>query len=387
MKICLVTSEVNFNSGYERLSIELAQSLKLLGHEVHLVSLYSFDYCDKVNDFNLYSKIHGLKIEFLNLNLGYSFLEVISSYLKLLKLFNRERFGVIEVSGLFPQILTRLVGILSKSSIIYGIHRSYALEQHNSIKFRFWRFLLKLDKGAIFYCISSAVKSSWISYSGIHEKRVHVLYNSINDIYFNRDINSVKNRVHFSGKRLLFVGRLLRSKGFFDLYEVFKILHKELSDLKLIIIGQEDDSEGTRNISDIKRVKEEISELNLHGSIIFVGKSRNVIDYMLSCDALVHPAYSEGFGLVLAEAMSVGLPIVTTNIGGIPEVVEGSPAKLLIPGDLEALKLAIREVLSLSRIDRMAVSLEYIKEAQKFNSESRAVKFVEIFESFYKVDK
>jgi glycosyltransferase involved in cell wall biosynthesis len=69
-------------------------------------------------------------------------------------------------------------------------------------------------------------------------------------------------------------------------------------------------------------------------------------EVMAAADVLVHVPRIEAFGLVLAEAMAVGLPIIASNAGGIPEIVAGTQTVLVPPGDPAALRNALEDYLA-----------------------------------------
>jgi glycosyltransferase involved in cell wall biosynthesis len=90
---------------------------------------------------------------------------------------------------------------------------------------------------------------------------------------------------------------------------------------------------------------------------------------------LVLPSRQEPFGTVLAEAMTVGTPVVATRVGGIPEVVEdGVTGRLVEPGDPPALAAAVLEVLD----RREAMGAAGRERARRFGAEAYADRFEEI---------
>jgi glycosyltransferase involved in cell wall biosynthesis len=83
-------------------------------------------------------------------------------------------------------------------------------------------------------------------------------------------------------------------------------------------------------------------EPELTGKVVFAGQRTDVPRLMAACDVFALAPLWEGFGLVFAEAMAAGRPVVATNVSGIPEVVEhGETGVLLPPRDADALAAAL----------------------------------------------
>ena len=139
--------------------------------------------------------------------------------------------------------------------------------------------------------------------------------------------------------RLLFVGMCVWHKGIKYLVEAMDLL-KDLN-VRLDIIGK-------FGIDDpfYKSIRKFIADRKLDDRIKFHGfiERDEVIRMFRESSIYVHPSLMEGYGMVLAEAMSFGLPIVATTAGAIPELVEGGVNGILVePRDPEALADAIRK--------------------------------------------
>jgi len=118
-----------------------------------------------------------------------------------------------------------------------------------------------------------------------------------------------------SAKTIIFVGRLHPVKGVQYLIEAMAIVHLETPDVKLVIVG-----DGVERA----RLEELAERLNLKGSIQFAGQvpQESIPRLMHQADVFALSSLSESFGIVNLEAMAAGLPIVATNVGGIPDIVE-----------------------------------------------------------------
>ena len=121
-----------------------------------------------------------------------------------------------------------------------------------------------------------------------------------------------------------FVGNLFeKGKGLGCLIESFSIVKKKIPGAKLVIVGNGPD--GPRLVASVKA-------LGLQDDVIFTGYQANPLRYMKGFDLMVLPSMHEGFPLVILEALAVGTPVIASNVGGIPELLEHD--KLLFrPGD------------------------------------------------------
>ena len=118
-----------------------------------------------------------------------------------------------------------------------------------------------------------------------------------------------------SAKTIIFVGRLHPVKGVQYLIEAMAIVHQQMPDVKLVIVG-----DGVERA----RLEELAEKLNLNGCIQFAGQvpQESIPRLMHQADVFALSSLSESFGIVNLEAMAAGLPIVATNVGGIPDIVE-----------------------------------------------------------------
>jgi glycosyltransferase involved in cell wall biosynthesis len=111
----------------------------------------------------------------------------------------------------------------------------------------------------------------------------------------------------------------------------------------------------------------------------FLGLRDDIPELMNSADVLVHPARKEGFGLVLAEALAAGLPIVATDVGGIPEVLACTDALMVPPDDPLALREALLDVLDRTPEEALACRRKARQRAQFFRPERRIKDMKKLF--------
>ncbi len=127
----------------------------------------------------------------------------------------------------------------------------------------------------------------------------------------------------------LFVGRLVRDKGVFDLLSAFGRVAERAPGVGLWMVGP--DEEGL--VPEMKKKGEVFG-----ASTRWIGATQTPEKYMMAADVLVLPSYREGFGSVIIEAGSCGLPVVAYRIDGVIDAVEDGASGLLVElGDAERL--------------------------------------------------
>lgn len=141
------------------------------------------------------------------------------------------------------------------------------------------------------------------------------------------------------GRRVLWVGRLDRQKGFPVALRAFERLARDFEDVSLIVAGDGRDRDALRSLSGGVRDRVVMLGAVPHGRLP---------GYHAAADVFISPATGqESFGLVLVEAMAAGVPVVASDIAGYREVVRGGVNGLLVPsGDPAALAEAVGRILS-----------------------------------------
>jgi glycosyltransferase involved in cell wall biosynthesis len=121
---------------------------------------------------------------------------------------------------------------------------------------------------------------------------------------------------------LLFLGRMNRDKGILDLLEAFEILSPNMPNLRLLLVGQDE-----------QNIKEAIEDAlkRCDGHIIEVGHTTIPEQFMAAADIFCMPSYREGFGSSVIEAAACGIPTVASRIYGLTDAVDEGITGLLHP--------------------------------------------------------
>jgi glycosyltransferase involved in cell wall biosynthesis len=199
-----------------------------------------------------------------------------------------------------------------------------------------------------------------IAFNEIFAKPVFVLHNTV-EYEFDNILTEKKNN-HF-----LYISNYLFEKGIFDLMEVFSKLLIKYPDITLHTYGAFPTAE----------IKEKILRYhNRNISIREVITGEEKFTVIEKADCLILPSFNEGEPLILLEAMSVGTPVISTNVGLIKEMLGMDYPFISIPGDQASLEQKIiqfincRENLQISKKLKERYSLVYSNNAHSLNLNS-----------------
>lgn len=177
------------------------------------------------------------------------------------------------------------------------------------------------------------------------DKEIHVIYYGFDSETFKLKSNliPVENEVREFIQDSFVVGivaRLSPEKDFPTFLKAFQILAEEVLEAKALVLGVGPSSVELKNMS---------KDLGLETRIFWAGKKANISSYMDLMDVLLLTSKFEGFGMVLLEGMSSGLPIIATNVSAIPEVIgNGGPGILVPAGDYKEFASALVKLASSS---------------------------------------
>jgi glycosyltransferase involved in cell wall biosynthesis len=329
MKIVLIVNlfPPKWLAGTEIATYNIAKYLSKKGNDIHVIT-----FCDKrspkkekMDNFFIH-RVDVKKIRILGvLHFWFQILLVI-------KKINPEIIHVQSISAAIPGLLSKF--LLRKPYIIWAQGSDVYLPD------RLTKVISKivLKNASIVIALSEDMKSKM---TNICEKdKIIILQNGIEPEKFRDFKREPNNNIK---KTILFVGTLRSVKGVNYLIEAMAIISTKLSTIDLLIVGDGPERAKLETL---------VKELNLQNCTHFEGKVSNekIPEYMERADLFVLPSLSESFGIVNLEAMASGLPIVATNVGGLPEVVKNGENGLLVePRNSKA--LAEKVLLLLDNID------------------------------------
>jgi glycosyltransferase involved in cell wall biosynthesis len=236
---------------------------------------------------------------------------------------------------------TNAAAILSAS--LCGMSSRVIVSEHASL-FEHWQnksrlkklilksyvsYLYRLSTSVI--CVSKGLSGQVAQLMG-STRRVKTIYNPVRSFA----VNAIKEQHANMTKQLVAVGRVAEPKDYSTLIRAVAKLN-ETGDYHLTIVG------GIFSQSEFAKVTAVIEQLNIQDKVTFAGYTDKVEDYYREADMFVMSSAWEGFGNVIVEAMSLGLPVVSTDCNyGPAEILEnGKYGRLVSVGDSDSLAGAI----------------------------------------------
>jgi len=191
------------------------------------------------------------------------------------------------------------------------------------------------------------------------KSRIHVMPNGV----------EIRGRRNFEGEKLVYVGRLTKKKG----VEYLILAMRSVKDIDLLIVGDGPDRGRLEKMANGLRVK-------------FMGmiSPENIYDYLREAKVLILPSLYEGLPNVILEAMSMGVPVIATRVGGVPDVIKDRETGLLVePGRVEELAISIKKLIEDDNL-RRKMSKNCLKEAKKYSWDHVVERFEDLIERIVK---
>jgi glycosyltransferase involved in cell wall biosynthesis len=200
------------------------------------------------------------------------------------------------------------------------VERYFTSLSHNQLKLVqsiFGKYQLRLCLG-----------SSWVSeFSRLTNQDWEVLFNPVPELALQK---SAHENCNFT-----FMGELSERKGIHDLLNAFSQVQS--SNARLLVAGN----------GDVEALKSLCRELNISSNVEFLGwiNNQKKLELLAKTDVVVLPSYAEGLPMSVLEAMSVGLPVITTPVGAVEDAITHDLEGILVePGNISEISQAISDL-------------------------------------------
>ena len=349
MKILRLTTLLDFG-GQEKQYLSFTEKPELLQHN-YVFAAIGFG----GNAENTLRK-RGFEVHILNRKFAIKNISNIWNVYKLIKKINPDIVHTAAAEANFHGIIAaKLAGVKT----IIG--EEVGIPNHSSMAKRIFRMVYKMADKVV--GVSLSVKNHLITINEIPESKGEVIYNPVS-------IPTQFPKAKSYQFEIVYVGRLELVKNVDGLIKAFA--NSKKTDAHLTIVG---DGRERKNLEELT------AKLQLESKIIFTGFSSEPSKYLSNADLFVLSSFSEGFGIAAAEAMFLKIPVLCSNVGGIPEFVkDGENGWLFNPKDIDGLSSKLNDIMAMDSSALAQIGQNgYNKVSDNFTVE----KYIYNLEEFY----
>ncbi len=240
-------------------------------------------------------------------------------------------------------------------------------------------FIREIEKFVVRKCDvvtvgTEAARAKIMKKAGLKEGNIRTVYNFVDTEKFRTKKYDWKKKNGIKGRMVLFVGKLIPNKGVEYLLRAAPTVVERFPDTRFVFVGPASfESEKENKWLGLAK------ELDITDNVTFTGavSSQELCEIYKAADAFCFPTIRETFGVVLAEAMAAGLPVISSDIPVVREVV--GDAGILVPRrDPEALSETLVKVLSGKKIARL-MSKRSLKRKDVFEKNNVLKGYLEIY--------
>ncbi|WP_421535689.1 glycosyltransferase [Priestia sp. D3YE.R1] len=346
--------------GGQKLVIDIIGNLDSERLDVLLVSLYPAE----GNIFEDLAEEKGIQIKYLQKKEGIN-LSVIKELISLIK---NVRPDVIHAHlRVMPYLLFPLI-VTDVKKRYYTVHN---LAEKDAGNRRYMKMILNFAfryAKVVPIAISDLCKQSIVSFYNLPKEQVPCIYNGI-------DANRFKCIIPYTQRKsetLTFIatGRMEPQKNYKLMLEAFSEVYKTYSNIRLVILG-----DGYLR----KELEEDIKRLNISNSVLLKGRVSNVEKELNNAHVYLMSSNWEGLPLSVMEAMSCGLPIISTKAGGVIDIIKHNKNGCLINiGDKEKLIEAMLKMVTEPDL-RNQFSISALESSKMFDIKECANKHMELY--------
>jgi glycosyltransferase involved in cell wall biosynthesis len=314
MNICIFLHDVSAGGGTERMAVSLANALAQRRHNLHVVSLAPAGK-------SFFPLTPGITLHSLNILIPQLMTRYFSATKKMRTFLKREAIDVIIDVDVILSAISIPACWRTATKVIAWEHYNYFVKRESKV--RVLGRKLAARKAAAVVTLTEEDAGNYKKYCTCKAKIV-AIPNFIHALPV--EVASPSSRV------VLAVGHLIHRKGFDLLMNAWGLLKKEgLDGWKLHIVGDGEEKENLINLA---------ITLRLERDIVFSPPTKNIVEHYLAASVYVMSSRAEGLPMVLIEALSFGLPLVSFDckLGPAEIIRDGVNGFLVPPGDVPALK-------------------------------------------------
>ncbi len=352
-------------SGAQNMMLNLLKGLDKNKYEIYVLSKPGGPLVEEVKKNNF----HYIPVNSLRRNL--SFWDVIA-FISMIRIFRKYRFDIVHTHSSKTGFLGRIAGRFTRvPKIIHTVHGFPFHPYQNQIVYNFY-FLL--EKFAAKFCdkmvfVNNSYREFALRKRFKQTEKLQTIFNGI-EIIDKKNITPV-----IIGNNSFTIGCVSRFEKVKNIEKTLKAAIRVCltdNEIKFIFVG-----DGKL----LSKSKEIVNKANMKKRIIFTGWQTNILEWLTSFDALLSYSKYEGLSISILEAMSVGLPIIASDINGNNELISEKNGVLIPLNDVDKLTNVLLSLPN-RRTELEAWGKESLKLVRKkFNMTDFIDKYVEIYES------
>ena len=263
------------------------------------------------------------------------------AFFEIKRLLGKEKPSILHLHSSKAGFLGSLAADREKTKIIYTVHGAVFEAPFKILPKKLFLWLEKLTapRKHKIICVSQNDKNLWLKNQAASEEKLVVVRNGLdweNISFLEKEKAREELALPKEAQIIGCIANFYPEKGLEYLVEAANILKQENKNLIFAVIG---DGKGRKNLASL------IKKYRLE-NFLLLGRKSNSAQFLKAFDSFILPSVKEGLPYVILEAMAAGLPIVASEVGGIPEMVEnGQNGFLVEPRDTQTLARKIAEVL------------------------------------------
>ncbi|MDD5044355.1 MAG: glycosyltransferase family 4 protein, partial [Candidatus Omnitrophica bacterium] len=254
----------------------------------------------------------------------------LAAFIRLFILFRAQKFDIVHTHTAKAGALGRLAAYLCGVPVI--LHTPHGHNFYGYFNRICSKIIIIIEKFLTLFtdkiiCLTDLERQDFLKFKVADEKKLTLIYQGLElDEFTDINIDKGKSRAALGVKSdalvVGFIGRLERIKGLDYLIEASVSVLKNNPLAVFLIVG-----EGSLH----KKLEKKVNSLGLASAYIFSGWRDNIPDLFSAIDLLVLPSLNEAVGIVLVQAQAMGIPVVATKVGGIPEIIKDNQTGILVP--------------------------------------------------------
>lgn len=381
MKIATVVFQyARSGGGVERASNDLITGLVKMGHEVHV-------FAHKFKGTIVSKNIVAHKVPAITFLSALKHLTFASNVKKELE---EDSFDIIQS---FSRTYYQDVYVVGG-----GSHWRYIENTNRNTSSKLGRFLIRANprQSAILHvekksfqpgsykkivCVSKGIKDEIVKDFNLPEQNISVIYNGVDINLFNpknKELFRTRLRNSFSIKDdemvLLFVGNGFERKGLAYAIESLTLLSKEWK-VKLLIVGK----------GKFAYYRSLAGKFRLRDRIFFLGERDNIEEYYAMADAVILPTLYDPFALVCLEAMATAVPVITTKVAGVSEIITDGKDSFVVESGEDVVEIANKTKQLYNKKFRDEMGIQARVTAENFSLEKYVNSYLQIYDEVLKM--